>query len=417
MGFLTLNTDIDLTQVIISFWFRIPSATANTANTTVVGGEANTSFATARMVPFITFGPQYDILFANTFIGCEPFPIDSHCAFPEYPCSIDMEGQRIEYLDGTNRTVPGGGPTYIGAYYPGISALSPAPGSLIASLQMSVLPSIVNAECDITSHFVNTEGVCEQVTTDNTALLNVFLDAYGTGYLPTNPNFGSLLTTGAMVASPDIWHHLLISWDIGNGCASHGNDGSFIDQNWVDAVSNMWHAFDDTNYDSSDLLGTWANFANSSSFQVWGPNDIISNLPLTYADQNRGCSGGGAPTYTQPGGGLVSNPITIPAPLSMIMGGDGGGYDMIQQIEMAELQVFTSITLDTSVMANRRLFVDDAGFPVDGGIAAASLGKQQDIWLAKSSSNWAGGINLGTAGNFTPVGTINPYTPSPQVGH
>jgi hypothetical protein len=94
-----------------------------------------------------------------------------------------------------------------------------------------------------------------------------------------------------------------------------------------------------------------------------------------------------------------------------------GDFDTTQDIEMAELQIYLDRVIDTSFSANRRLFVDSSGFPVPISTAIAGMGKVPEIAFEGKSSNWQSGINSGTLGDFSQLGTINPFTPGPQVGH
>ena len=98
---------------------------------------------------------------------------------------------------------------------------------------------------------------------------------------------------------------------------------------------------------------------------------------------------------------------------------------------MAELQIFSGVTLDTSIEANRRAFVgyDEEGSsrlkPVDPKQAEDLLGKKPDI-LLHGSTKWQQGKNTGSlgidtvgeeipSGQFTPTGEIKKYTPDPSI--
>ena len=106
---------------------------------------------------------------------------------------------------------------------------------------------------------------------------------------------------------------------------------------------------------------------------------------------------------------------------------------------MAEFQLFTGVTLDTSVEENRRAFVDEDGVPVppegkpptedkpDGEKPPAEklLGKRPDIVL-HGSGDWSDGNNTGSlgvdndgdnipSGQFEPTGAIPSYTPDPSL--
>jgi hypothetical protein len=100
-------------------------------------------------------------------------------------------------------------------------------------------------------------------------------------------------------------------------------------------------------------------------------------------------------------------PIGIP--------GDSRNIPFIYHIEMAEFQMFTGISIDTSDLATRRLFLQNDGTPADPSVSAGGLGQLQDV-IFRNSTDFIPGINSGNAGNFSPTGTINPYTPGPALG-
>jgi hypothetical protein len=97
---------------------------------------------------------------------------------------------------------------------------------------------------------------------------------------------------------------------------------------------------------------------------------------------------------------------------------------------MAELQIFTDVTLDTGDEPKRRAFIDyvrdndgnpiedEDGKrtlePVDPEKAEELLGKKPEI-LLHTSANWKAGNNTGSLGPFTPTGGINSYKPDPSL--
>jgi hypothetical protein len=242
-----------------------------------------------------------------------------------------------------------------------------------------------------------------------------YSDGFGSCEFNFRPFDGS---TSNLIAVPDIWHHLLISWDLSNGCATHGvvfpTDPGTDFSVYVDRASKMWCSLDDSNRDGPNLPGIWIPGTDRNSMISRAGSSALGlvggfNFPTPMADLSVSS--------------ITAGPISIPGPLTIY--GQQGSYgdtsdsliEPIAHLEMAELQVYTGITLDTSNVGNRRLFVDSGGFPVDPNTAIAALGKNPDILLTGKSSNWQGGINSGTAGNFDQLGTINSYSPGPQVGH
>ena len=173
---------------------------------------------------------------------------------------------------------------------------------------------------------------------------------------------------------PDVWHHILISVDLaGNG---------------------IQIAVDDVSYDADNVTSLIAYY-----------NIAEVTIPV------------------------ANYPMGVPA-LSAYT-------DNICQVQMAELQVFTGVTLDTSVEENRRAFINARGEPVDPlyGLEKAHgifgpatpnatpsppiklLGKAPDISLTRKASNWSSGVNLGSAKvGFERTGRIRPVTPDPVLG-
>jgi len=187
----------------------------------------------------------------------------------------------------------------------------------------------------------------------------------------------------------DTWHHLITSFDVSTG--THGS---------------LWLAFDDHNY----------------------------NGPQLYP------SGEVARSYVGDGGG-GSDPNAIDCVFNLFSGWFGYGFDPVDNpfgtpvprdyavhnlpVEMAELQIFTGRTLDTSIVDNRRAFIDADGKPVDPAAAALLMGKRPEV-LLHGSGNWIAGRNTGSlglrlpdtviaAGQFTPTGKIDAYSPGPSL--
>lgn len=181
----------------------------------------------------------------------------------------------------------------------------------------------------------------------------------------------------------DAWHHLLVSFDV------TGTTGV------------LWYALDDTNYDSGYLYP--AAPINMIGFSG-GPNDIVATYdwPI-YSSAGTATSGG----FT-----MNVNPFAVP-----IINNMASTYGF-EPIEMADLQIFTGLTLDTSIISNRRAFVDRKGKPVDANSQSGSvklLRKQPDV-LFSNLSDWLSGHNKGTAGHFDYAPFIRKFKLDPQLG-
>ena len=211
--------------------------------------------------------------------------------------------------------------------------------------------------------------------------------------------FGSVIGTDYhpatfkdVVVDPDIWHHALISFSISGASAQ------------------FWQALDDKDYTDDGHL---APYGEGSSIKT-AHNGITA--------QGFDGSVGGGPVPCS------GKPLGLP--------GASNRTDFIQHCEMAYFQMFTGVSLDTSVTSNRRMFVDEDGKPVNPNKKSTKddqqsgsiegLGQRPDI-LFRSSSNWVKGRNTGalgvdddgkliTSGQFEPMGDIKPYKPDAKLG-
>jgi hypothetical protein len=124
----------------------------------------------------------------------------------------------------------------------------------------------------------------------------------------------------------------------------------------------------------------------------------------------------------------AGNPLGIPSSAQFV--------NNVYRVELAEFAMWTGVTLDTGIEANRRAFIDfrrdEAGAPVDNVLqpvdpekAATLLGKAPEI-LLHGSSKWVNGENTGTtgvdsdgnpipSGQFHPTGGIKQYEPDPSL--
>lgn len=188
-----------------------------------------------------------------------------------------------------------------------------------------------------------------------------------------------------ITVTPDAWHHILISFDFSAGCeTAEGGGGSIV----FSQICPFEWAFDDTDY-----TGDYLSPNTPSQFEASPERGIVSDMCII------------AGTAFAAGDITTSgNPFGSPA--------TGERSAHISLCRMAEMQIYTDVTMDTSDSANRRVFIDDNGSPVAKSVAAAHFGKEPEVYF-RTHSDWITGNNLGTAGDFTPTGTINAYTPGP----
>jgi hypothetical protein len=144
------------------------------------------------------------------------------------------------------------------------------------------------------------------------------------------------------------------------------------------------------------LLEGTQDFTSIEPCQGPGANVFVTIVP-------------GVPTYSLAPSNLPTSaaPTGIPASSTFV--------DTVQKVEMADFQMFTDVAIDTGDETTRRLFLTADGLPADPTDAVALLGTPVVSFL--NQTQWFGGINGGTAGNFNPTGTINPFLPGPAIGN
>lgn len=256
---------------------------------------------------------------------------------------------------------------------------------------------------------------------------------------------GDTVTSGGKDVAPDHWHHVLVSLDLTQACTTTGGiDGG---AGAVGSASKMWIAFDDENLVGKKLSYYWPEGGR--------PNDLLTANAYSMLHDTLSSSANGTTTPTADRGGhmqvddnsgfavarysytakaLVGHPIGLPSVPEYV--------DKIWRVEMAELQIFTGVSLNTGETPNRRAFVGKDGKPVsptqkqekdgDGNITKYSgsieLLRQQPVILLHGSTNWKKGYNTGASAGqvvvagkkqkpdqLTPVGGIERYTPDPSL--
>jgi hypothetical protein len=209
----------------------------------------------------------------------------------------------------------------------------------------------------------------------------------------------------------------------------------------------MWIALDDTNHTGGDI------FSNPQLAGGIGPNSVVPENVYNAAVTGFGVilhdkawegqslrldihvDPGGVPTYSYTPGLLPSNGFEFGIPCVPKL------VDSVRNVELAEFQMWTGVTLDTSNEKNRRAFIDfkrnaDGKIikdkngkanmkPVTMTVAEKLLHKKPEIKL-HGSGNWEHGKNTGTlgidkdgkekpSGQFKPTGRIDPYKPDPEL--
>jgi hypothetical protein len=250
---------------------------------------------------------------------------------------------------------------------------------------------------------------------------------------------GPAQTASFIDVAPDQWHHVLASFDMSNGCdpVQPSFDGSQIA---FGRTCRFWLAYDDENR-AGDYLTPYGEQCYAPF--TGNPNGVVSAYSIDPAGP--GFEARPVPTNGEP----VALPSSNTYPPSVV--------NFVYACEMAELQFFSDVTLDTSVESNRRAFVDANGKPVDPvrtpddpsdstpddptdpnsawhTPAERLLGKKPII-LLHGSNNWINGVNTGPlfvpdpaspdpanprpipdpAVALTPTGQITAFSPGPSL--
>jgi hypothetical protein len=403
MGNLSCSTSsLNMNKAVVSFWFRIPQTSVDAVKAAIAPGWGYPVFH--GVIPLVTWGPQqtptiteterYDsgainesaqIIYLERISGSHTTPTNPSCI------GVNVGGgEQKPYLAVHIQT---------GVHASASGLLYITTGFTGTFVGINVTPP--NVGYPIYNDIVFTQEDVSFAITDTPEVLG---NTFGGPYSPE--------------VKVDEWNHVLISWELVGGT---GNK--------------MWCAINDVDKNGSDLPAM-----NDPS--TMGPNEHASYTPYNFGDT-------GPVSVTFGPNSVPSNPVQTPGPLSANRATDDhGGTEAIQPIknvELADLQIFTGVTLDTSSDANRRAFVDANGLPVPPAATAVVvepgappslivggsielLGKKPEIVL-RGSGNWIGGRNTGTlgmssngvsipSGQFVPTGRIIRYTPDPQLsGH
>ncbi len=236
---------------------------------------------------------------------------------------------------------------------------------------------------------------------------------------------------GELSIEPDIWHHAIVSFDVGGSMTSIGgkilsyqgkqcSPTTTYDQDFVNTISGPNKVY--LNMDGLNVSGAALNgFESSLGANGWASqishsavNSGVNAIGFSRAwdltglireQSHKGFSDKGV--YTSASGTTPSGQFEfgVPAPNSLA--------SAIFEVEMAVFQFFTGIAPDVNRV--RPLFVTANGTPQDPKVAKKVLGNPK-ILLAKSA-DWAAGRNTGSYGaQFRVEFPVLVRTPIPQIG-
>jgi len=191
----------------------------------------------------------------------------------------------------------------------------------------------------------------------------------------------------------------------------------------------MWIAFDGANLTGKQLSAYWPDGYSDKNAVLTVNGYFIAN-DNTYDTHEswedlQGTAGTDhyshpAPTYNySPTDVSFGGAFGLPAGKTYV--------DAVRHIEMAELQIFKEMAIDTGVAADRGAFIA-GGKPVVADRLAtktskvrgsiAHFGREPDV-LLHTSKNWRAGLNTGEGGSsnrFSKTGQIDIYLPDPSLG-
>lgn len=252
-----------------------------------------------------------------------------------------------------------------------------------------VSPSFIGVDCggDLTV-------LCVNLQMSNLAIYSVPTDS------PLRPACFYMGGDGGpdnrLTVTGDAWHHIMICYDLSTGCSATYTDGDPPPSVIFDPGPTFQWVLDDIPATGDQMFpsGSPLGEEDEDTLVHIYPSSISTNaVTLPGVDETS------VAEWESISLASVNNPIGIPSSTDYV--------SSVYNIKMCEVQIFTDVTLDLSVEENRRKFITAGGRPAAPSLAAALLGKSPEVYF-KTYSDWQTGNNRGTAGAFSPTGTITP---------
>jgi hypothetical protein len=206
---------------------------------------------------------------------------------------------------------------------------------------------------------------------------------------PVGPRTASIgLDPPAITLAADTYRRVIISFDLSTGAV----------------------------FTQDDISGDYSIVSNE--FRLWISVDDTDHSPTSYALGLNTFTGQPAGSIIPSFGSFTSGDLSLPGfsiaisglefAIACLAANADPSYN--PKFQMADFLMWTGVSLDTSVEANRRLFITAAGRPVHPSVAIAALGTPVYDFRGPASSVET---NLGSAGSVTKTGTVTDYTPGP----
>ncbi len=301
-----------MNKATISVWFRVPSATAAIVQARDPYPLAtNGTFVMDHVIPILMFGSQQTSVEYDFFTG------EIGTCHGDGDSTLTIEGHYVTGNHAVNVQ-----PSCIGVQcYPAQSPtlyvhIQSANGAVCANTEENGGPGFTCGTGPIAS---GSADISDASYVDN-------LPQYA--YLG---NSNAALSKNGNANQPtitlDVWHHLLISWDLQTEAASGVKPSPA--QDGISTYSKMYCALDDVNLSGSNLPATWVG-VDSGSFG--DANAVVSSITYYVAKQFPS-NDIGATSSSLEWGTIPSSPLSIPGPTSLQTSDDRGEIVANQQID------------------------------------------------------------------------------------
>ena len=421
------NDALSMKKAVISFWFLIPQQAIDAARRNYPPFY-NGIAVMPGVIALLTFGPQQQgnmIEYRQVKIG--EIPPAEGSTLPPHDVMADQP-----FVSGTAPTPS----SYIGVICPkNFSSGSDPEPTLQVAIWTKDHANVSAVDWAATEAHFDPGGIQPIATT--------MTDVSSTVSNAEPEHWGDFQST--IIVTADKWHHLLISWDVTGSISTHGHhiDSETNEADVTSGGNHIWVALDDKNYTKFDLPFDWVDGSADPNLVLTHMGSVCAathyQTGLT-ARFNITPDADGPAQYNYTASSIPSSPLGIPADKPQYNSADGA-VKPIYNVAMAELQIFTGKTLNTSNEQNRRAFIDyerdEDGNPIvdkDGKRelkpvnpkqAEELLGQKPDI-LLHGTAKWQKGKNTGSigidtegeeipSGQFKPTGIIEKFKPDPII--
>lgn len=386
----------DLRKGVVSIFANLPIDSVTAKRAEAEAGVFNDyNGVMIGVIPLITWGPQQ----TSTIYQFGTTDTISVETFPAVFVDVDLNGITASHTAET-------APSFIGVF---VGTTSSPTLELIVHIQAQHGPTCVDTTAiETDAHWDSGSSTIVSETEDASYVDENAQDYFGNAGINAS-SFHDRQPFGRPViaAGTEVAFHILVSWDLTNGAASHGVADAAEDEtgtaSGVDEVSKLWCAIDGVNKNGHDLPATWAYDDTESG----DPNEILSKFTGAISG-NYGAGSGGIPsaTLTMTSTSIPFFPVAVPSHSSLMR--EGTPFVPNPNLREARIQFFAGASINTSIEANVSAFRTEAGLPAPTSSARSLLGVAPLLEFS-TANRLINGTNSGTAGNLTKTGTISTY--------